>query len=537
MGKNSTVARTLGAQISFMLKSRGVDVIFGIPGVHNAEMYRGIEEAGITHVLARHEQGAGFMADGYARATGQPGVCYLITGPGLCNAMTPLGQAYSDSVPVLAISSCLNPADLGVGRGRLHEMNNQEAAAATVCDWSHTAMDGPSAYRLIDRAMMEFSTRRARPKHIQVPIEVLGTRTASAPETGVLPARPLARPEEVAAVAEWLLGAERPLFIFGGGSVGGAEAARKLVQLTGAASICTVAGHGVISDDAPLAYGPILPRPGSVAEIAKADLVIVVGSELSEVDLWRDHLGHEAPMIRVDLDPAVLADEHRADLPILGDAHPFLEELLALLDGHAKPSTEWSQAEVTQARARFHLEADQGRPDILPICERLGPALPIETMIYSDMTQFAYVANEVWPLDRPGHWHHPSGFGALGYALPAAIGGKVGRPDLPVLAIAGDYGFQFTLQELGVAVELGLSLPILLWDNGKLKEIEDYMVARQITPNSMRAQNPNFCALAKAYGANAERPASLGALTEAVNTAFNAEGPTLIHVTPEVLRG
>ena len=121
--------RPLGAQISHMLKDRGVDVIFGIPGVHNQEMYRGIEEAGITHVLARHEQGAGFMADGYARATGKPGVAYVITGPGLCNIMTPMGQAYSDSVPMLVISSCLEQEELGMGRGRLHEMKNQEIAA------------------------------------------------------------------------------------------------------------------------------------------------------------------------------------------------------------------------------------------------------------------------------------------------------------------------------------------------------------------------------------------------------------------------
>ena len=529
--------RPLGAQISHMLKSRGVEVIFGIPGVHNVELYRGIEEAGIRHVLARHEQGAGFMADGFARATGQPGVCYLITGPGLCNAMTPLGQAYSDSVPVLAISSCLNPADLGIGRGRLHEMKDQEAAGASVCDWSHTAMDGATAYRLIDKAMTEFATRRPRPKHIQVPIHVVGTRVAAAPDAGMTPAHPLARPEEVAAAAEWLLGAERPLFIFGGGAVGGADAARKLVERTGAASICTIAGHGIISDMAPLAYGPILSRPDSVREIAKADLVIAVGTELSEVDLWRDHLGHSAPMIRVDIDPHSLADENRAELPILGDAGPFLDELLAMIDGQAHPSTQWQQAEISTARARFHLEADQARPHILPICEKLGPALPENTMFFTDMTQFAYVAGEVWPLERPGHWHHPSGFGTLGYALPAAIGGKIGRGKAPVMAITGDYGFQFTLQELGVAVELGLSLPILLWDNGKLKEIEDCMVESQISPNAVVTRNPDFCALAKAYGANAEKPTSLEALSKAVLAAFNADGSTLIHVTPEVVKG
>ncbi|MDG1069117.1 MAG: thiamine pyrophosphate-binding protein, partial [Sulfitobacter sp.] len=128
------VTRPLGAQISHMLKARGVDVIFGIPGVHNQEMYRGIEEAGITHVLARHEQGAGFMADGYARASGKPGVAYVITGPGLCNVMTPMGQAYSDSVPVLVISSCLD--ETAARRGQLHQMKDQEIAAGTVTDWS-----------------------------------------------------------------------------------------------------------------------------------------------------------------------------------------------------------------------------------------------------------------------------------------------------------------------------------------------------------------------------------------------------------------
>ena len=143
--------RPLGAQISHMLKSRGVDTIFGIPGVHNQEMYRGIEEAGITHVLARHEQGAGFMADGYARASGKPGVAYIITGPGLCNIMTPLGQAYSDSVPVLAISSCLD--ETARRRGQLHQMLDQEAAGACVCEWSLEARDADSAYVLIDRAL------------------------------------------------------------------------------------------------------------------------------------------------------------------------------------------------------------------------------------------------------------------------------------------------------------------------------------------------------------------------------------------------
>ena len=156
-------------------------------------------------------------------------------------------------------------------------------------------------------------------------------------------------------------------------------------------------------------------------------------------------------------------------------------------------------------------------------------------MIFSDMTQFAYGAVEFWDMPRPGHWHHPSGFGTLGYALPAAIGGAVGRPGLPTACLIGDYGLQYSVAELGTAVELGLPLPILLWDNGKLGEIEDSMVRAQIAPNAVRQRNPDFLALARAYGAAAVEPATLAALQDALRTAFAADGPTVIRMTPALV--
>jgi len=524
--------KPLGAQMSHMLKDRGVDVIFGIPGVHNIEMYRGIEEAGITHILARHEQGAGFMADGYARATGRPGVCYVITGPGLLNTLTPLGQAWSDSSSVLAISSCLD--EVAARKGQLHQMRDQQGAGATVCDWSETALSAQAAFALVDRALGEFTSERKRPKHIQVPIALLGSRVGPAPDPVMQPTRPQARPEDVAAVAEWLIGAERPMFIFGGGASDGWQDARRLVQATGAASFCSFAGRGIVPDDAPLSYGPALSRPGSVEEIAKADLVIVVGSELAEVDLWRDRLGHDAPLVRVDIDAAALCETVRPDLGIVGDAGAFLADLLALVEPHVTPG-KWNADEIAQARVRFHAEASAARPGIAEICAALIPEMPDDLVVYSDMTQFSYVAKEVWPMAAPGRWHHPFGFGTLGWALPSAIGGKVGLGDVPTLCIAGDYGFQYTVQELGTAVELGLSLPILLWDNGKLKEIEDSMVRSQIAPNAVVARNPDFCALARAYGAQAVAPGTLDELVAAIKDGFSADGPTLIHVTPAIL--
>jgi acetolactate synthase-1/2/3 large subunit/5-guanidino-2-oxopentanoate decarboxylase len=513
-----------------MLKDRGIEVIFGIPGVHNQEMYRGIEEAGLTHVLARHEQGAGFMADGYARATGKPGVAYVITGPGLCNIMTPMGQAYSDSVPMLVLSSCLD--EVAAKRGQLHQMKDQRAAAETVCDWSHEARTAEAAYTLIDRALSEFKIQRPRSKHIQVPIAVLEAdaqafppRTPSTPQ----PAQP--RASDVAQVRALLSEARRPLFIFGGG-VGEPTAVRRLLQTTKAASFTTYAGRGVVAPDASLHFGSALARPGSADVIATADLVIAIGTELAEVDIWRARLGHDAPLVRVDIDPEVLNDAQGATVQVLCDANAFVRTL-ADLDG-SEPQTDWTAQEVTLARARWRSEIEAERPGILTVVDALREAVPDGTMIYSDMTQFAYAAKEVWDMDRPGHWHHPYGFGTLGYATPAAIGGAIGRAGLPTMAIIGDYGFHYTMQELGVAVELGLSLPIILWDNGKLGEIEDSMTRAQIAPNAVVAQNPDFCKLAEAFGARAAAPTSLAELAGVLKQAFSANCPTLIYLTPKI---
>ncbi len=521
----------LGAQISHMLKARGVEVIFGIPGVHNQELYRGIEDSGLRHVLARHEQGAGFMADGYARATGRPGVAYLISGPGLCNAMTPIGQAFSDSVPMLVIASCLD----GNGRdgGRLHEMVDQVGAGASVADWSLEAGDAETAYALVDRALTEFTSLRPRPKVVNVTIPALEERAPAAPpapEIGVEAPDLSGVPE----LARLLSGARRPLMIFGGGAAACHGAARRVAEKAGAATFATYAGRGVLGADYPLDFGSYLARPDSASVLARADLVVVFGSMLSETDLWRDDLGHRATMVRIDIDPAVLNDRYGAELRIQARS----AQVLAALEPLLPPArTDWTASDVSEARARWRAEVDLAVPGVVPVCDALRRVLPADVTIYSDMTQFAYSAKEVWPMAAPRRWHHPTGFGTLGYALPAAIGGKIGLGAAPVLAIAGDYGFQYTAPELATAVELGLNLPILIWDNGKLGAIEDSMVRAQIAPNAVIQRNPDFLRLAEAYGARSAAPQTLAALSEALREAWAAKVPTLIRITPDIARG
>lgn len=522
--------QTLGSALSHGLKARGVEVIFGIPGVHNIELYRGIEEAGLIHVLARHEQGAGYMADGYARATGKPGVAYIITGPGLTNIMTPMGQAYSDSIPMLVISSCL-PDHVGDMPGRLHQMRDQIGAAATVCEWSEAALSAETAFQQINHALEGFQSKRNRPVHLSIPIDVLGTPLDFEPDLPVQQTLAGANPDEIAHLCTQLAQATHPLFIFGGGAVDGYEHARTAIEKSGAAAFSTFAGRGVIDGDHPLNFGAYLSRPESASILAKADLLVVVGSELADVEFWRNTLGHTCPMVRIDIDPEVHADVHVADQSILADAGQVMAQISAELPQQA---SKWQASEVADARVRFAVECDSERPGVAAFCRAMKEALPDDTMYYSDMTQFAYVAKEILPMSRPGHWHHPFGFGTLGYALPAAIGGKIARPNLPTVAILGDYGFQYTMQELGVAAELGLTLPIILWDNGKLKEIEDCMINNQIAPNAVVAQNPDFSLLAAAYGVHYQRPGSIEAFQRCLQDALTADGPTIIHLTPDV---
>jgi acetolactate synthase-1/2/3 large subunit/5-guanidino-2-oxopentanoate decarboxylase len=525
-----------------MLKARGVTTVFGIPGVHNQELYRGIEEAGLTHVLARHEQGAGFMADGYARATGTPGVCYVITGPGVLNALTPMGQAYSDSVPVLMIASCLD--EVAHARGQLHQMRDQIGAAGTVSDWSAVAVTPQAAFGLIDRALDEMATANPRPKAVHVPIALLeGAAPATWPEQPCLGPSPVTPdPDWIANVVQFLGDAKRPLFIFGGGArdVGVADSGSNtttalidVLTATGAAAFTTFAGRGIVPRDYPLGLGSYLSRPHAEGVVGKADLVIAIGTELAEVDLWRPNLGHTARLIRVDIDQEKLSDAVPQQTSIRSDAKAFISAMAA----HITPRTDasgWAPSEVASFRTKMRAEVSAERPGLMPVIDAVQAAMPDDAMIFSDMCGFAYAAKEVWDMPKPAHWHHPYGFGTLGYALPASIGGAIARTGAPTCCIIGDYGLQYTVAELGTAVELGLPLPIILWDNGKLGEIEDSMVRAQIAPNAVIQRNPDFLALAKAYGAQAVKPATLADIAPALHAAFAANVPTVIRLTPDL---
>jgi 5-guanidino-2-oxopentanoate decarboxylase len=509
-----------------LLESYGVDTVFGIPGVHTLELYRGLADRGMRHIGVRHEQGAGFMADGYARASGKPGVCCLITGPGLMNAATPIGQAYSDSVPILVLASVNNSDDLGKGRGRLHEITDQHAAIQPLTGLTHTIRDPAELPQAMADAFRLFEAGRPRPAVLNLTLDMLRAPAMLSDARPIRAARPQPKETDIEAAARLIDAADRPMVIFGGGCVDCAEAARAFLHKSGAIAVTTTAGKGVIADSDPATLGSSLQSEATQAALAEADLVIAVGTELAETDHWSDSLTLNGKLIRIDLDAATLTRDYPPTIALLADAGPTLAALTQRIRGNRKPdATRIASVRTANAQDIRPLEKKHIR-----VLDAVRDALPVDGQIFSDMTQIAYTANFYFPCEVPRRWFHPLGFGTLGYAMPAAIGGKIACPDRPTIAIVGDGGFLFTMQELATAVELELALPILVWNNDAFGQIAQGMNARDIPELGVRQRNPDYLALARAFGAAAIRPDSLEALRTAIVAAFETKGPTLIEV-------
>lgn len=528
--------QTCGEALIALLERYGVDTVFGIPGVHTLALYRGLAKSGIRHVLVRHEQGASFAADGYARASGKPGVCCVITGPGVTNAATGIGQAYSDSVPVLMLSSVNETWSLARGTGRLHEMRDQRALTASITGFSATASTPDQVPGLLARAFSAFANERPRPVHIEIPLDVLeeavGDDWPLRPDTGARGADPALLDRAM----DLLTSAERPLIILGGGAQGSEAEVRRLAEALQAPVLTTVAGKGVLPESHPLSGGSSLSMPVGRDLAGEADCVLILGSELAETDLWAERVELKGRVIRVDLDPDRLNDSYAAEVAILAHVRPCTAALAEAASAAPRlASAGWGDEAVTRLRKAVAAAASPLTRRHNEVLTRLRAALPENGMVLTDMTQMAYSGNVTFPVDRPRSWVHPQGYGTLGYALPAAVGAKIASPDRPVVAIVGDHGFLYTVQELATAVEERLPLLILLWNNEGLGQIRDDMIQRGFQQIGVSPRNPDFQALARGFGARAEKAESLEALPGLITEALGHNGPFLLEIPDSIV--
>ncbi|HEY5657841.1 MAG TPA: 5-guanidino-2-oxopentanoate decarboxylase [Myxococcota bacterium] len=528
---------TCGEALVRILEGYGVDLVFGIPGVHTVELYRGLSRAGMRHVSPRHEQGAGFMADGYARATGRPGVCFVITGPGLTNIATAMGQALRDSVPMLVISSVNRTQQLGLGEGRLHELADQRGLAAGVSISSNTLMCVDALPQLLARAFGVFASQRPGPVHIEIPLDVLAAPADHLDtEPWALPSAPAPAPEALACAIALLKGAERPLVAIGGGAVGAAAEVARLAEMLDAPVVNTTHAKGVVPRDHALAVGGSGSCQAVREAFRSADVVLAVGTELSETDydLWLTG-GMEigGTLIRVDIEAAQLSRNFQPGLAICSDARQALAALCAALanEPHAERR---GRARAQELRDALHRARDAHYAAFFSAIEDSLPGV----IIAGDSTQPTYYASLHYETSEPRrYFHSASGFGTLGYALPAAVGAKLGRPERPVVALVGDGGAQFSLAELASAVQAKLSLSVLVWHNEGYGEIRQSFAKEGVGPIGVDIQTPDFLALARSFGCAACRADDLDALRRALREAREAPFPTLIEVRESEFTG
>jgi 5-guanidino-2-oxopentanoate decarboxylase len=304
--------------------------------------------------------------------------------------------------------------------------------------------------------------------------------------------------------------------------------------------VTTIAGKGVVPESDPLSLGSTLPLPAVQRWLSNCDVVLAIGTEIAETDIWGQGLSFHGRSIRVDLDPKQLAGPYPSELPIVAGAAQFAKALLACLhEDHAQASYHDGGTEARDLRAsmresgeRAETKANLGRHAVLGA---MRAALPAETRIYTDMTQIAYTGNTTFPVDLPRRWFHPSGYGTLGYALPAAIGGALGDPQTPTVALLGDAGLLFSVQEMATAAELALPLTVILWNNDALGQIRQNMVDRGIPPISVETRNPDFQALARSFGWQTSAPTSLAALERDLRPIGSQSGPVLVEVRERCL--
>lgn len=532
---------TCGEVLVKLLEGYGVEQVFGIPGVHTVELYRGLARSSINHVTPRHEQGAGFMADGYARTSGKPGVCFIITGPGMTNITTAMGQAYADSIPMLVISSVQSRSQLGGGRGKLHELPNQGALVAGVAAFSHTLMSAAELPGVLARAFALFQAGRPRPVHIEIPLDVLvEDADALFDSQPVNITRAGAAPAAVAQMSEWLANAKRPLILAGGGAIDAAAELMQLAERLDAPVALTINAKGMLPSLHPLLIGSTQTLVATRALVADADVVLAIGTELAETDYDVTFAGgFEIPgaLLRVDIDPDQTVRNYPPQIALVSDARNAAQALLDGVARHvlAERSSDWGQARAATLRAELDTTWDAPTRAQTLFLKTVQDTLP-EAVFVGDSTQPVYTGNLTFNPERPRRWFNSStGYGTLGYALPAAIGAWLGggtecnsRP--PVVCLIGDGGLQFTLPELASAVEARTPVIVLLWNNQGYEEIKKYMVNRDIEPVGVDIYTPDFITVAKGLGCAALAINGVEELQSALRAAVDRQGPTLIEI-------
>ncbi len=495
------------------LELEGINTIFGYPGAAICPFYDALLDSGISHILTRNEQGAAHAANGYARVTGRPGVCVATSGPGATNLITGIATAYSDSVPMVAITGQVS-LDL-IGRDVFQEVDTT-GATAPFCKHNYLVKDAEDLPRIFKEAFHIASTGRPGPVVIDVPVDIQAqTFDFSYPETveikGYKP-NYKGHPQQIKKIAEAISRAKTPVICAGGGVI----TAKATEIMTGFAEKCgipvvtTLMGIGAIQGDHPLNLG-MLGSHGVYAAnhaVNKTDLLILVGARVGDRALGTaEKIAEKAKIIHIDIDPAEIGKNVSTAIPVVGDAKLILEELYNVI--HPGDTREWTEAvkKIKEEKTAVRTAHTGNTIDPRLLIDMLSERLDDRAIMATEVGQNQIWAANSFKAKRPGSFITSGGLGTMGYGLPAAIGAKLGSPESTVVIVGGDGSFQMSMPELGTIKQSKIGIKILILNNSRLgmvREIQKNKYNKRYSQVFMN-DNPDFVKLAGAYGFDAER--------------------------------
>jgi acetolactate synthase-1/2/3 large subunit len=508
------------------LEQLGVDVVFGIPGGAILPAYDPLfDSRTVRHILVRHEQGAGHAAAGYAQVTGRPGVCIATSGPGATNLVTPLADAYMDSVPVVAITGQV-PSNL-IGTDGFQEA---DIAGITLPVTKHNFLvtEAGDIARTVAEAFHVAATGRPGPVLVDIAKDALQAKTQFRwPVPFDLPGyHPVTRPHsrQVREAARMMMAAQRPVLYVGGGVIkaGASADLRTLAELTGMPVVTTLMARGAF----PSSHRQNMGMPGmhgtvaAVGALQKADLLVTLGARFDDRVTGRlDSFAPEAAVVHADIDPAEISKNRHAEVPIVGDCREVIVELIAAIRAEQESGEQadltawWSQLEAWRATYPLgYAEPDDGSLSPQYAIERIGKLAGPDAVYVAGVGQHQMWAAQFIEHEHPRHWLNSGGLGTMGYAVPAAMGAKVGAPESAVWAIDGDGCFQMTNQELATCTVEGIPIKVAIINNGNLGMVRQWQTLfynqrysqtdldRADQGTSAGTRIPDFVKLAEAYG-------------------------------------
>ena len=521
---------TGGQALAKSLHREGVRVIFGLPGVQLYHLLDGLyDEADIRFIPVRHEQATTYMADGYARAGGGIGTALVVPGPGLQNASAGIGTAYSASSPILVVSGQIQRDFIGVDRGMLHEVNDQLDTIRPVTKWTRRILKAQEVPEAVHEAFYQLKTGRPRPVEIEIPPETLAETADVKLLDPAEPEREAASGDNVQAGAEALKGASKPIILAGGGAISSqaSGALQRLAEYLQAPVLTTSEGKGALSDRHDLMLGALRLRHDPITSdyLKQTDVVLAVGTRLASPEILSGQT-----VVQIDVDPAEIGRNYEKTIGLVGDARKTLEALCDAVSGlmPAQSGREQEIAAIKEARRTSEHALQQ------PLAGFVGAirsAVPEDGIIISGMTQVGYFSRAYFPVYQAGTYFTSSYFGNLGYAYPTALGAKVARPDKAVVAISGDGGFMYNVQEMATAVQQKINAVVIVFNDSAFGNVlRDQRDRFQGRVYGSELHNPDFMMLAKAFGMRGARAATAEELEAQLREALDADAPTLIEV-------